>query len=249
MDGIAVAALKRDSLLLARNDSMVKREAWTELDRDKLKTVAQNLAKKRTWVCPTLVFMQSVPMPEETERRLQDPEFRFVRPDTIQMWKSFTLPAEKVKVFRNGNLGRVQALIALHEAGVRLVLGTDSPAPFVPHGFATLRELEIIVDAGLTPYEAIRMATRSAAELVRASGEFGTVAVGGRADLLLIEADPLKDVSNVAKMVGVMLRGRWYPKAEMQTMLDALAAMYARQRSEQAIEVATEPKAYEKKHK
>src|SRR5262249_61100418 len=104
-------------------------------------------------------------------------------------------------------LGRiVRALVA---AGGRVVAGTDGPNPFVVPGFGLHRELENLVAAGLTPYQALRAATADAAELLGHGGEVGVVAKDARADLLLLDRDPLSDIRNVARIAGVMVRGHW----------------------------------------
>jgi imidazolonepropionase-like amidohydrolase len=79
------------------------------------------------------------------------------------------------------------------------------------------------VDAGLSPFEAIRAGTSGAAEFMNAGAEFGTVAAGSRADLILVEGNPLEDVLNVDKRAGVMVRGKWYSQAELQSELEKLA--------------------------
>jgi len=231
MDGIAQAAAEDDSPLEHPTVRMAYYEAWKHIDAHKIHQIAKLLAARGTWVCPTLVSMQSDPMPDEIESFLRRPEFRFVRPEMIAYWKSTALPADLVQVLRDGVEGRMLTVGILRDAGVRLVLGSDSPAGFVLDGFGTLRELEILVEAGLTPYEAIEMATRNAAEMVGALDEFGTIAVGRRADLLLLEVNPLRDVGNVAKRCGVMVRGRWYPQTELDARLETLAAKYAKEKT------------------
>ena len=111
------------------------------------------------------------------------------------------------------------------DAGVPMLAGTDAPATAaaVP-GFSMHEELRNMVAAGLTPYEALRAATANPAEFLGATAEFGTVAVGRRADLILLDGNPLKDIGNTAGLAGVMIRGRWLPRSELQTMLDDLAA-------------------------
>jgi imidazolonepropionase-like amidohydrolase len=116
----------------------------------------------------------------------------------------------------------------LHEAGARLIVGTDCPIPFEVPGFSLHGELQNFVDAGLTPYAALKAATRDAAELLDALDEFGTVAVGRRADLILVEANPLDDVANVTKRVGVMVHGQWISESEFQEKLDLLAEKIAK---------------------
>jgi hypothetical protein len=111
----------------------------------------------------------------------------------------YRLPAFNVKVAR-----------ALHRAGVPLIAGTDARGvPQVAPGVSLHRELELLVESGLTPYEAIRAATSAPATFLRKEGEFGTIAVGRRADLLLVERNPLEDLSTLKTPAGVMVRGRW----------------------------------------
>ena len=85
-------------------------------------------------------------------------------------------------------------------------------------------ELADLVAAGLTPYEALRTATAESAEFLGALEQSGTVAVGKRADLLLLNDDPLKDIRNTTKCAGVMIGGRWLPETEIRRMLDKLVA-------------------------
>jgi imidazolonepropionase-like amidohydrolase len=84
-----------------------------------------------------------------------------------------------------------------------------------------------MVEAGLPVYAVLEAATRKPAAYFGQEAEFGTVAVGKRADLLLLEANPLDDIANVHRQRGVMLRGRWLPKAEIERRLDEIAAKWA----------------------
>ena len=95
-------------------------------------------------------------------------------------------------------------------------------------GFAIHEELRNLVNAGFTPYEAIKAGTSDAAEFLKSQNRWGTVASGLRADLILLEANPLEDVNNVKRRVGVMVRGRWIPESELKGRLEELVASYAR---------------------
>jgi imidazolonepropionase-like amidohydrolase len=108
---------------------------------------------------------------------------------------------------------------ALHAKGARLLLGTDAYKRNVMPGFSLLEELRYFVKAGLSPYEAIKAGTGDAAKFLNQENEFGTVAVGRRADLILLSANPLDDVGNVTKRTGVMARGRWLSEEELQRRL------------------------------
>ncbi|MCP4406113.1 MAG: amidohydrolase family protein, partial [bacterium] len=128
---------------------------------------------------------------------------------------------------------------ALHDAGVRILAGTDSSTAGVVWGFALHQELEFLVEAGLTPYQALEAATRLPAEVFDNPEEWGTVAVGKRADLLLLQANPLEKISHAQQIAGVMVRGRWLPQTELQGMLDELATKYQAEqtRMEEAVEL------------
>ena len=112
---------------------------------------------------------------------------------------------------------------ALHAGGARLLVGTDTPNPFVVPGFSVHEELANLIDVGLTPFKAIRAATSGAAEFLRAQKEWGSVAEGLRADLLLVEGNPLQDVANANRRVGVMVRGHWMPQSEIHQSLERMA--------------------------
>ncbi|MDX1740589.1 MAG: amidohydrolase family protein, partial [Rhodothermales bacterium] len=81
-----------------------------------------------------------------------------------------------------------------------------------------------MVDAGLTPYEILVSATRNVGKYFDNEDRFGTLAVGQRADMLVLEANPLEDISNLKHRAGVVLRGRWLPESEIRERLEAIAA-------------------------
>ncbi|MCK5438853.1 MAG: amidohydrolase family protein, partial [Gemmatimonadetes bacterium] len=100
---------------------------------------------------------------------------------------------------------------ALHSGKAKLLIGTDSGIDIVAPGSSIHDELAQFNAAGLSPYEALRIATVGAAEFLGATNEFGTIAVGRRADLLLVDGNPLDDVGALRTLSGVVLRGEWRP--------------------------------------
>ena len=120
---------------------------------------------------------------------------------------------------------RHRLLRALRDAGAGLLLGADAPQVFNVPGFATVRELEALVGAGLTPFQALQAGTRNPALSLGVPESFGTIEVGRRADLVLLDADPLADVRNVWKRAGVVLAGRYLPAAELDAKLAEYAAL------------------------
>jgi imidazolonepropionase-like amidohydrolase len=127
---------------------------------------------------------------------------------------------------------RRQALKAFADAGAPLLMGTDSPQLFMVPGFALHREMRILAAAGLTPFQIYQSGSRNVAQYVarwlKQDGNFGTIAVGNRADMVLLDANPLETVSNLTRRSGVMVRGRWVPKEEIDRGLADLADRYSR---------------------
>ena len=106
-------------------------------------------------------------------------------------------------------------------------MGTDSPQLFSVPGFSLHREMQAMADAGMNPWQVLVSGTRNVGEYFQAQDSFGTIAPGRRADLLLLEANPLDAVANVARRAGVMVRGHWMTESEIQERLGEIAAGYS----------------------
>ena len=114
--------------------------------------------------------------------------------------------------------GQFRLLRALDAAGAGLLVGTDSWLS----GYAMAEELELLVRAGLTPARVLRMATLDAARFLNEENEWGTVAPQRRADLVLLDADPLADVRNIRRVQAVVVAGRLLRRGELDRRLGAL---------------------------
>ena len=207
-----------------------------------IEPLARMVADNGVSVMATLVAFQRIGFMwgDEIHELERLPDLRYVPPATRTRWsvpnnryRARGKDAEDLKRRSDGMRVSVQLqkdmLAAMQAAGVRLLVGTDSSRqmPFVVHGFAAHDELRLLVESGLTAWQALRAGTANAAEYLGQTGEFGVVAVGARADLVLVEADPLADVANLRRRVGVMLRGRWMPREELEASLEELAAARA----------------------
>ena len=122
---------------------------------------------------------------------------------------------------------RMEVLKALSDGGVGILMGTDSPQIFSVPGFSLHREMQAMAEAGMSPYEILVSGTRAVGEYFRRSDTFGTIAVGRRADLLLLNSNPLDDIGNVTDRAGVMVRGRWFSESYIQGRLDEIAQRFA----------------------
>jgi hypothetical protein len=152
----------------------------------------------------------------------QDPAIDYLAPGTRRRWRQSrpppVVPPEIAAVTR-------KVTSALHRAGVLLVAGSDAMGrPLIAPGSSLHRELELLTQSGLTPYEAVRTATVNPAILLREQQEFGTIAVGMRADLLLVDGNPFQDLKRLEQPLGVMVRGRWLTRERLQELLAPLAS-------------------------
>jgi imidazolonepropionase-like amidohydrolase len=108
----------------------------------------------------------------------------------------------------------------MHRAGVPLLAGTDtSGLNPVLAGFGLHQELALFVECGLTPMEALQTATRNPARYFGLEQEFGTIEEGKAADLVLLDADPLKNIHNTEKVRAVVMRGRFFSRSDLDTMM------------------------------
>lgn len=112
---------------------------------------------------------------------------------------------------------------AAHAAGVPLLAGTDVGVAAVSPGFSLHDELELLVQAGLTPMEALRAATDEPARLLGVADSLGTIRVGAAADLVLLNADPLVEIGNTRLVAAVLLRGRLLRREELDGLLEEVA--------------------------
>ncbi len=108
---------------------------------------------------------------------------------------------------------------ALHQAGIRMLAGTDTPNPYCFPGFSLHDELEIFTDCGLSPLQALQTATLNPALYLGIEKELGTVSTGKLADLVVLEANPLDNIGNTRKIGAVILKGRFIGAGEVDGLL------------------------------
>jgi imidazolonepropionase-like amidohydrolase len=183
-------------------------------------------AKAGTWVVPNLVaYRMIVEQGKDLASVLARPETRHVPPRIAADWqpgrnrydRKYTPDAAEHMAWRLALITKLSG--AFGRAGVPMMAGSDAPIPGVVPGFALHDELRLLVAAGLTPYEALRTATANPAAFLGEQETFGTLAVGARADALLLDANPLADVQNAARRAGVVVRGRYFDESELRRML------------------------------
>jgi hypothetical protein len=189
--------------------------SWRSTDGG-VKRLAERLHNSGIFVQTTLINYETFSTPGRL-RLLQDPVINYLRPETRDRWRR--QPPAGIPGYRYDEFMKM-VTGALHRAGVPLMAGTDAMGlPLVAPGTSLHRELQLLTESGLTPYEAIRASTVVPAVFLRKDGEFGAIGIGKRADLLLVERNPLQDVSQLKRLVGVMVRGKWLPIEQLHQML------------------------------
>jgi imidazolonepropionase-like amidohydrolase len=153
-------------------------------------------------------------------------------PQTVRSWTAahenrLRNPQPPPDAARTIARNRVALLRALHEGGVQILMGTDAPQQFSVPGFSIHHELRKMAESGMTPYEILVTGTRNVGRYFAGSDRFGIIAPGNRADMLLLQANPLQDLRNLERRSGVMVRGRWLPEAEIRAGLARIAASYS----------------------
>jgi imidazolonepropionase-like amidohydrolase len=109
-------------------------------------------------------------------------------------------------------------ILELHKAGGRILLGSDAPQIFNVPGFSLHHELEFLVASGLTPFEALQAGTAKVAEFLQLNT--GAVETGRDADLVLLDYNPLENIGNTRRIHGVMVRGEWYSRADLEQRIE-----------------------------
>jgi imidazolonepropionase-like amidohydrolase len=231
LTGYMTAAQRDDSRATGLTDWNARRKAQVAgLDPDKIPALARETREAGVWNCVTLIVGQRFAALDRRDSMLALPESRYEPAEVLAMWDLTKDPRfrnarpEDFDAMREVSRFQLRMTRALRDAGAKILLGTDTSNPFVVAGFSAHTELALLVDAGLTPYEALRAGTSDAAEFLHATGECGRVSPGLRADLLLLDANPLDDIHAVDQRRGVVLRGRWLPAQELDTDLAKLAA-------------------------
>ncbi len=194
-------------------------------DPERLKNLAVLFVKNGTWQVPTLVARKVVPFLND-EAIVNDPRLAYIGRQDRKDWTDVRdrLLRDNPPEFWTLHRAAYQEELAItreyHRDGVSILGGTDAGGtPFVIPGFDLHNELAALVAAGFTPMEALQSATSGAAQFLGLSDEFGIVANGKDADLLLLDSNPLDDIRNTQKIRAVVVQGKYLDRAALDALL------------------------------
>ncbi len=225
---------------------------WNSLayvDLQKLAAIAGATARAGVYVTPTNAFFISWFATEYTDAQIQArPDYAYIPPamkgpwerSRTFYWKNPPTAAQRAQYVSLRN----RMVRAVVDSGGQVMAGSDGPGGLMAYGWMLHRELQALVAAGLTPYQALRAATVVPAAWLGVTDEQGTIEVGKRADLLLLSANPLTDISNSSAIVGVAAGGAWYGQPQLTQLKEtARVAITAPLPAEPAVKPASATKA------
>ena len=167
---------------------------------------------------------------QKRKRIVNHPDLRLIPPGNRAAILSNGLdeifsPASK-EALRKSMPKMYQMIKSMNDMGVGVMTGTDTMVPYLIPGFTPIDEIEHFVDAGLSPYDAIKASTSGPAEFLGKQGSFGTISVGKSANFILVDGNPLENVKNLWNLEGISIRGKWLDKERLTTLIEKQAKNY-----------------------
>ncbi|MDX2058267.1 MAG: amidohydrolase family protein [Gemmatimonadales bacterium] len=200
-------------------------QGWAWCTPEKIRALAELTARYRVWNVPTLALWDNTVIEVDRPRRAAGEPGQWEHPTmaaAIDWLYDLYGPRERAGITGTRS-ARLALVKALSDAGAPLLVGTDVSGA----GYTVHQEMALFVEAGLTPYQALVAATREPARYLGLEGDFGIVAPGARADLVLLDANPLEDIRHSRTIRGLLIRGRWWTRAAIDAELAAIRREYA----------------------
>jgi hypothetical protein len=195
-----------------------------QADTTLIPKLTTRLREKNIWVVPTQALAERWFAPVEAKEFLLAPEMKYMKPETRNSWAKtkenlMNNPRYNAAEIKDFIQLRRKLIYECQKNQVKLLLGSDAPQIFNVPGFSLHHELQYLVDAGLTPFEALQTGTVNVALFYNLRKESGTIHQGAVSDLVLLNGNPLKDISQTRNIAGVMLRNLWMPDAFIEQEL------------------------------
>jgi imidazolonepropionase-like amidohydrolase len=194
----------------------------TPLDQGRLGEAVELMLAAGAYVVPTNHLWETLlGLPEKDELEAMD-ELKYLTPATRRQNRSRysgQSSGQDLIDARQNALNRQQILKSLSDAGAGILLGSDAPQLYSVPGFSILREMEAMAASGMSPEAILRAGTATVGEFFSDKDTFGMIAPGHRADLILLDENPLEDISNMRMIAGVMVRGMWLSREEIKARL------------------------------
>lgn len=203
-------------------------EAVDLYEPDACKGLLHAMAERGVSYVPTLVTRRFDALASFREYR-EDPLLAYIDAKTRRGWtadaENYAGLAPDVRVGLHRFLLHAMKITGeAYRAGVPILVGSDSPDSYIFPGFSYHLEMEMLAEAGLPPLAVLQSATVGAARFMKSDKDYGTIAPGKVADIVVLDADPLSDIRNVRKIRGVFVAGTYADRAELDAMLSNVRA-------------------------
>ncbi|MEJ2584331.1 MAG: amidohydrolase family protein [Robiginitalea sp.] len=184
--------------------------------------------KHKVWVVPTQSLFERWFAPTEADSLLAQPEMRYMPQSTLDTWRrvkkeAMEDPSWDPEIWKTFDAIRLELIRRLSTEGYGLLLGSDAPQLFNVPGFSLQHEIAGMKRAGLSPIEILRMGTIYPARFFGQEDNWGSLDEGKAADILLLETNPLENTQALGSLKGVMARGMWYSREDLDRRLQEIA--------------------------
>jgi hypothetical protein len=230
LSGIMLACSGREGELRARElqavakqdgkaFAAIRQEILSSYDDEKARSLFTQFAVRNTYQTPTLSWWQAVASASDLAAA-SDPRLQYVPAWARSAWLPSKPPDPAIGgAYKQLFTRYIELARTVHRSGVPFLAGTDGPDPFVFPGFSLHDELALLVKAGFTNTEALQTATFYPALFLTRLDRYGVIEPGHFADMVLLEANPLDDIHNTRRISAVVLRGKYYSRKDLDTML------------------------------
>ena len=192
---------------------------------EKAEALIVKFLRNQTWQVPTLILLRNDAFPTPETDASRDSRRKYIPTQVLANWEKGTRDRDKGATAEEFSLrsrfmqASLRIVGKMNAAGVPIMAGTDTTAPFVFPGSSLHEELALLVQAGLTPLQALQAATKRPAEFLGKLQTQGTIEQGKIADLLLLDANPLADIHNTQRISAVILRGKLLDRKALDELL------------------------------
>lgn len=223
---------KRQNMIAHVEEVMKFAKAY---DSEQIRYYSSLIAKSSTWIVSALVLNRNLnSMLKDSASEFSKEGTEFLHPMASGIWtflyqnryRNFSEATRRALVDGYDHFQK-PFVFELHKRGGKILIGTDALVPSTLPGFSLHEELEELVASGLTPYEALRIATMNTSEFLGELDSTGTIQPGRKANLVLLDENPLRHISATRKIFGVMTQNRWISKTEIDNRLSDIRAAYA----------------------
>ncbi len=208
---------------------------FTDLaDLSKIDELVALSKEKQVWIVPTQSLFERWFSPLDADSIGSTPEMQYMPKSTVENWvngKKALINSERYNEERWIKFDQIRKklLYSLQQSGHGILLGSDAPQVFNVPGFSIHHEIQGMLNAGITPLQAIQAGTINPAKFFNMEGQFGEIKEGASADLILLNSNPLDNMENLRNPAGVMVRGRWLSRTDIDSKLEEIAKNAANQ--------------------